>query len=357
MRATVVLACALLIAGCGKKPDAPKDSASVTPSRSASDGCEWTKFEAKGAGVSMLVEKCREPRFTFEDDGSGVTLTRISDGSKTRVIEIQAKGELQPTEAAIREQFVSALPDKERAGCVVAPSTKAHVEGVAALAIQPGGEYVKEVAQQRGQNPALLPCGEFGESAGIAYFLSQPDVTRTRFAFIHAAQPGGPFDELSVRLLPDDAAAAALASMPVTSLVAAQRLAASVEARMDKLQKKSGQFVTGGMNSTWTAFLDSGNVALIVETQDAGESGSGSLRYFFRDGKLFFLRDNSLGAATKQTKGTQAPIVRTLAFGPGGELVGARKVVSGKAEKLEDAEAKAAGARAADLLKRVQSAK
>lgn len=345
------------MSGCGKTADAPKGAASAAPSRAASEGCEWAKFEAKGVGVSLLVEKCREEKFSVAEDGSGITMTRLSDGSQSRVVEVFAKREVQPVEAAIREQFVSSLPDKERMGCVVGPSSKMRVDRLLTLEILPGGAYMQEVTELRSKTPGIRPCGEYGEGDGLTFFLAQPEVTKTRFAFVRAGQDRSRFDETSVRLLPDSVADAALNALPVTGLAAGQRIASAVEARMDKLERKNGQFVSGDTNSTWTAFLDNGRVAMIVETQDAGEQGSGSLRYFYRDNKLIFLRESSLGATGRKSKQGQDQVLKVLAFGADNKAAGGRKTVNGKAEPIPPSEIDATVSRAAELLKRAQSAK
>lgn len=352
--ALIAFVAALLCAGCGKKEPG---AAPPKPARAAADGCEWASFEAKALGVSLLYEKCQTERYRYAEEGSAVVVRRLADGAQWPIVEVFTKREMQPVEGAIREQFISALSDKERLGCVVAPSRQITVDGLRTLEIVPGPQYAAEVARLREKEPVAV-CGDYGDALSLRFFLYQPEATKTRFAFVHAGQERPPFDETSVRMLPDSTADAAAQGLPITSLVLAERYAAGVEARLNKLARKTGDYLRDDVNVSWAAFREDGRIVLIVEMQERGDEGSGSFRYFFRDGSLALVRESSLGPVPSgSSRQQQAEILQVLAFSPEGKLAGGRKTVNGKAQIIEAAEEEAARARAADLLKRVQSAR
>lgn len=347
------LAAAALLAGCGKKEPGAQPA---KPSRAAADGCEWAAFEAAGLGVSLLYEKCRPERVSLVEDANAVVMRSAGDGAAWPVVEVFTKRELQPVEGAIREQFISALNDQERLGCVVAPSPRVRVDGLRTLEIVPGPQYAAEAAKLREQESAAA-CGDYGGAMGLRFFVYQPEVTKTRFAFVNAGKDRPLFDETSIRMLPDTVANAAVKDLPITSLALAERYAAGIEARLDKLAKKTGEYHVDDDIITWAAFRDGGQIVLIVEMQEKGDDGSGSFRYFFRNGELALVRESSLGPTPEgRQRHTQAEILKTLAFGPGGKLAGGRKTVNGKAATIESAEEEAARARAADLMKRAAGA-
>lgn len=347
------LAAAALLAGCGKKEPGAQPA---KPSRAAADGCEWATFEATSLGVSLLYEKCQTERFTFAEEANAIVMRRAADGASWPIVEVFTKREMQPVEGAIREQFISALDDKERLGCVVAPSPQVRVDGLRTLEIVPGPQYAAEVAKLREKEPVSV-CGDYGDAMSLRFFVYQPEVTKTRFAFVNAGKDRPLFDETSIRMLPDTVANAAVKDLPITSLPLAERYAAGIEARLDKLAKKTGEYHIGGGIISWAAFREGSQIVLIVEMQEKGDDGSGSFRYFFRGGELVLVREASLGPAPEgRQRHTQAEILKVLAFGPGGRLAGGRKTVNGKAAIIESAEEEAARARAADLLKRAGGA-
>lgn len=352
--AFIVFAGALVCAGCGNKEPG---AAPPKPARAAAEGCEWAPYEAKALGVSLLYEKCQTERYSIAEQGGAIWVRRVTDNAQWPIVEVFTKRAMQPVEGAIREQFISALSDKERLGCVVAPSRQIAVDGLRTLEIVPGPQYAAEVARLREKEPVAV-CGGYGDAASLRFFLYQPDVTTTRFAFVHAGPEQPPFEATSVRLLPDSVADAAARNLPITNLALAERYAAGIEARLNKLAKKTGQYLLDDVNISWAAFRDGGQIVLIVEMQERGDEGSGSFRYFFRDGRLVLVRESSLGpVASGRSRQQQAEILKTLAFSPEGKLAEGRKTVNGKAEIIEAAEEEAARARAADLLKRVQSAR
>jgi hypothetical protein len=344
---------ALCLAGCGKKEAAAP--APPKPSRAAADGCEWAAFEAKALGVSLLYEKCQDGRFSLAEEGNAVVLRRAGEDAPRTIVEVFTKREMQPAEGAIREQFISLLSDKERLGCAVTPSPRMRLQDVRTYEIVPGPQYAAEAAKLREKEPAAAVCGSYGDSGGLRFFLYQPEATKIRFAFVDASLERAPFDETSVRLLPDSVADAAVRDLPITSLPLAERYAAGVEGRLDKLAKKTGQFLADGKNVSWAAFRDGGQIVLIVELSEQEEDGSASIRYFFRDGRLALVREASLGPAPAvRSRGAQQEILQILAFTPEGRLAGGRRTVSGKGEEVSAAAAESAAARAAELLKRVQ---
>lgn len=351
MKQFATFALLALLCACGSKDPA---AAPATPSRAAADGCEWAPFEARGLGVSLLFEKCREERFTLAERDNAIVLEPV-EGAPARIVEVFTKREMQPIDAAIREQFVSRLEEKERLGCVVSPSPRMRIGGLQTLQIVPGPQYAAEVAKRRESGPAAV-CGDHGDDESLRFFLYQPEVTKIRFAFVDASQARVWFDETSVRMLPDDTANAAVRELPINSLPLAERYAATVEGRLDKFARKTGQFNENEVNTTWVAFRDGQAIVLIVEQQERGDEGSGSIRYFFREGKLALAREASLGPTpTARSRGQQAEILKVMGFDPEGRLAGARKSVNGVAQVVEAAEAEAVRGRAADLLKRVQT--
>ncbi len=340
-----------LMAGCGSKEqhaEPPK------PSRAVSEGCEWSTFEARRLGVSLLYEKCREERFTLAEQDNAIVLEPV-EGSPARIVEVFTKREMQPIDAAVREQFVSGLEEKERLGCIVSPSPRMRITGLQTLQILPGPQYAAEVAKRRESGPAAV-CGDHGDDESLRFFLYQPEVTKIRFAFVDASQTRVWFDETSVRMLPDDVANAAVRELPINSLPLAERYAATVEGRLDKFARKTGQFVEDENNITWVAFRDGQAIVLIVEQQERGDEGSGSIRYFFRDGKLALARETSLGPTPSgRSRAQQVEILKVLGFAPDGRLVGARKSVNGAAQAVEAAEEEAVLGRAAELFKRIRA--
>jgi hypothetical protein len=339
-----------LLCACGSKdPAAP-----ATPSRAAADGCEWAPFEARGLGVSLLYEKCREERFALAEEGNAIVLKPAGGGEAQRIVEVFTKREMQPIDGAIREQFVSGLEEKERIGCAVQPSPRMRINGLQTLQILPGSQYAVEVEKRREAGPAAV-CGDHGDDQSLRFFLYQPEVTKIRFAYVDAGQDHLWFDETSVRMLPDEVADAAVRELPIESLPLAERYAATVEGRLDKLARKTGQYVDGEHNFTWAAFREGSAIVLIVEQAERGEQGSGSIRYFFKDGKLALARESSLGAVPHgNARGTQPEILRVLAFAPDGRVVSSRQTINGKGVPLAESEAGEALARASGLLKRVQ---
>ena len=348
MKLLLVALCLTSLAGCAKK-----ENSSVTiakPSRAARAGCEWTPFEAKGLGLALQVEKCQSSPVSFSEEGGAVVMTDAS-GGKTRILEVMTKRAVQPVEAAIREQVQSRLADKERMGCVIGPSARVKIEGVMVLELAPGGAYVEEAKKIRNDAPSTLVCGEYGFQDAVTFFVAQPDTTKTRFAFVKAAGTAGGYDETTVRFAPDSVASEALKGVSVTSLAVAERMAASVEARMKDLDKRTGQFSTSDSSVTWTAFVEDGKPVMIVETLERGDGGSGSARYFYNDGKVYYVRETSLLPA-EAMKQEQAPLLKALAFDASGAMVGGRKTVSGKSTELAKSDSESAISRGADLYKR-----
>ena len=344
---------ALCLAACGKKEAAAP--APPKPSRAAADGCEWAAFEAKALGVSLLYEKCQDGRFLLAEEGNAVVLRRAGEDAPRTIVEVFTKREMQPVESAIREQFISMLSDKERLGCAVAPSPRMRLQDVRTYEIVPGPQYAAEAAKLREKEPGAAVCGSYGDSGGLRFFIHQPEMTKVRFAFVDASLERAPFDETSVRLLPDSVADAAVRDLPITSLPLAERYAAGVEGRLDKLAKKTGQFLADGKNVSWAAFRDGGQIVLIAELREREDDGSSSFRYFFRGGRLALVREASLAPAPgAQSRSAQQEILQTLAFSPEGKLAGGRRTVGGKGVEVSAAEAESLAARAAELLKRVQ---
>lgn len=351
MKQFATFALLALLCACGSKDPA---AAPATPSRAAADGCEWAPFEARGLGVSLLYEKCREERFALVEEGNAILLKPSGGGEVQRIVEVFTKREMQPVDGAIREQFVSGLEEKERLGCAVRPSPRMRINGLQTLQILPGPQYAVEVEQRREAGPAAV-CGDHGDDESLRFFLYQPDVTKIRFAFVDAGQDHLWFDETSVRMLPDEVADAAVRELPVESLPLAERYAATVEGRLDKLARKTGQYVEGEHNFTWAAFREGSAIVLIVEQAERGEQGSASIRYFFKDGKLALVRESSLGAVPHgNSREKQPEILRVLAFAPDGRVVASRQTINGKGVPLAEGEAKAALERAVGLLKRVR---
>ena len=351
MRILLVALCLASFAGCGKNENSVNLNAK--PSRAARAGCEWMPFEARGLGVTLQVEKCQDSNYRFSEEGGGIVMAD-ADGARTKIIEVMTKRAVQPVEAAIREQVQSRLPDKERMGCVIGPSTRVKVEGVTVLELAPGGAYAEEVKKIKNDAPATLVCGDYGQQDAVTFFAAQPAATKTRFAFVRAAGPGGGYDETTVRFAPDSVAAEALEGVSVTSLAVAERMAAAVESRMQKLDKRTGQFALDDSSITWTAFIEGGKPVMIVETLESGDRGSGSLRYFFSDGKLYYVRESSLLPAEAMKK-EQAPVLKALAFNASGAMVEGRKTVNGKAAELTRTDSDGAVSHGAELYKRASA--
>jgi hypothetical protein len=352
MKQIAIIALLALAAGCGGRKDAALEPAK--PSRAASEGCAWATFESAALGVSLLYEKCVEQRFTLVEQGSAIVLQDASQAAPWPIVEVFTKREMQPIEGALREQFVSVLDELERLGCIVEASSRIRIDALRTLEIVPGGSYAAEIEKLREQGP-VTACGDYGDHASLRFFVYQPEVTRTRFAFVDASRDRLWFDETSIRMLPDTLANAAVQDRPIDSLPLAERYAATIESRLDRLARKTGDLIEDQHTITWAAFRDGGKLVLIVEQQERGEDGSSSIRYFFRDGTLVLVRESSLGPAPAgRSRHTQSEILKVLAFRPDGQLAGGRKSVNSKAEVIEAAEEQAARQRAGLLLTRVQ---
>jgi hypothetical protein len=96
----------------------------------------------------------------------------IEIGTSGARIEVYGKHFAQPAVAAIKEQFLSRLSEKELAGCIV----KARPDGVKipqsmqSFAIVPGPDYMAAAKIKRDADPNAVVCGDHGQGPWQGFF-------------------------------------------------------------------------------------------------------------------------------------------------------------------------------------------
>jgi hypothetical protein len=325
----IAAAALLAAAACTKKTPG---TAPLEPARQARAGCSWQEFRADSLGVRMLVEQCAQPSAAFRVQANTIVMTPTG-GAPVPLVEVFAKRDAQPATAAIREQFVSRLDDGPRRGCIVkfpVARIKPAPKGVETYEIAPGPDYAPKA-----KGP--LPCGEYGAAETLTFFLGQRQDAPGRFVFVHADVQPPAFDPLSVRLVPENVVAPRLLDLPIENLPTAELAALAMERDLKRYRETQSQFRSDDADITLTAFLDSGAPAILVEHRELGDLGSSSVRYYFRQGALFLVRDNGLRVPDKGMANANSVLLTRLAFAPGGKLLEGRKVIDGAAQPIDTA--------------------
>jgi hypothetical protein len=188
---------------------APVGALAAEPSRHADRGCAWKPFESAELGIKLLVEDCTDPRahYVFSAKDGWVEQHRPSDETtygSPRVIQVLSKPADQPIEAAIREQFIATMTDKEaKASCTVARAKQTGVKGAGKQVFElvPTGAYAKKIERELRKEPRDFGCGEYGKGQSTVYFEYHPAESKTRFLWVDAGQEAPLFDENSLAFL------------------------------------------------------------------------------------------------------------------------------------------------------------
>lgn len=352
-RALPVIALLLTAPACRRAEPIGSDNGPIRPSREPRSGCSWEEWKAPHLGVRLLHEKCSQDSTELAEVSNTIEIRPTGQPRGTVIIEVFAKLPAQTLDAAIRERFLTRLNDDGRAGCKVespshrAPRWPLEIKSYELAPTQPYAERLK----QTGANTAQ-PCGDHGAQAQLTFFLGQMGVAH-RMVYVHAGEQPQGWDPHSVRMLPDEEIEAALESLNVTDLVMAELVAGPIDARLPGMTKKDGRWSEGDAASTFTAFSRDGKLQAIVEQTDLGDSGNTSFRYYFRDGKLFFVRGSELRTPKKGNDARQDIILKRVAYREKDQVLEARQVVNGVSSALPNGDAASLAAHVAALRKRL----
>jgi hypothetical protein len=179
------------------------------PSRPPEQGCVWKPFESKELGIRLLVQDCADPNMHYEFSAKDGWLEehRPADPvtfGPSQIVRVLAKRADQPIEAAIREQFVATLADKEaKASCRVRPFKNPEVKGKGKqlFTIMPTGAYAKKIDKELAKGPRDFGCGDHGAGQSTAYFEYHPAESRTKFLYVDTGQDEPLFDQASIEIL------------------------------------------------------------------------------------------------------------------------------------------------------------
>jgi hypothetical protein len=179
------------------------------PSRQPYDGCTWRPFESKELGLRLLVQNCTDPKMHYEfsvKDG-WLEQHRPADDSTfnpARIIRVLSKPADQAIEAAIQQQFIDTLTDKQaKTSCKPRPFKNPAVKAKGSLLFQimPTGAYAKLIQKRLEKEPGDFGCGDFGAGQSTAYFEYHPDETKTKFLYVDTGQDEPLFDEGSIEFI------------------------------------------------------------------------------------------------------------------------------------------------------------
>jgi hypothetical protein len=183
------------------------------PSRAPEQGfgCVWKPFESRELGIRLLVQDCTDPNMHYEFSAKDGWLEehRPSDSvtfGPSQVIRVLSKPATQPIEAAIQQQFIATLTDRDaKASCQVRSFKNAEVKGQGKqlFTIMPSGAYARKIDKQLKQEPRDFGCGEFGAGQSTAYFEYHPEESKTKFLYVDTGQDEPLFDQASIEFLPD----------------------------------------------------------------------------------------------------------------------------------------------------------
>ena len=188
---------------------AVRPAAAAEPSRPPDQDCRWEAFESAGLGIRLLVENCSDPRmhYVFSANGDWLEQHRPSDDTifgSHQVIRVMTKPAEQPIEAAIRQQFIATLTDKEaRASCKVARAKDTGVRGngKVLLEIVPSGAYARKIERQLKDEPRDFGCGEYGKGQATLYFEYHPAESKTKYLWVDVGQDEPLFDQNSIEII------------------------------------------------------------------------------------------------------------------------------------------------------------
>jgi hypothetical protein len=186
-----------------------RPAAAAEPSRPPDQGCSWETFESTELGIRLLVENCADPsmHYVFSTNGDWLEQHRPSDDrtfNSHQVIRVITKPADQPIEAAIRQQFIATLTDKEaRASCKVAPAkdTTVRSAGKILFEIVPTGAYARKILRQLKDEPRDFGCGDYGKGQATLYFEYHPAESKTKYLWVDAGQDEPLFDQNSLAII------------------------------------------------------------------------------------------------------------------------------------------------------------
>src|ERR1700722_2657338 len=172
-------------------------------------GCVWKPFESQELGIRLLVQDCTDPNIHYEFSTKDGWLEehRPSDPvtfGPSQIIRVLRKPADQPIVAAIQEQFVAPLTDKEaKASCKVRPFKNVEVKGKSKqlFTIMPTGAYAKKIDKELQQEPRDFGCGEFGAGQATTYFEYHPAESKTKFLYVNTGQDEPLFDQASIEII------------------------------------------------------------------------------------------------------------------------------------------------------------
>lgn len=347
MQMRYILVPALLglgLAGCGNKGAV----AGIEPSRAAKPGCEWVAAGDETLGVKFLVESCggERPAVTRK-----ANVIEIGEGGAR--IEVVGKLFAQPAIGAIKEHFISRLSEKEFSGCIVTPkpeNVKAP-KGMEVFGIVPGPDYLAAAKAKRDADATALICGDHGQGPVQGFFLADQAAAGGRLLYVFAGGEGAGFDPLSVRLEPDKAMSAKLEQLAVEDLATAELAAFALESDLKRFDEAKGQFSQGERESSYTVFSKDARPVVAVEQAKIGDRIDTGVRSYYRDGKLFLIRENELATPSGMAK-SQDVIWKRIAFAADGKVLGSRAVVNGVEMKLPEEQIKEATQAAAAVIEK-----
>ncbi|MDP6041728.1 MAG: hypothetical protein QGG64_24490, partial [Candidatus Latescibacteria bacterium] len=106
-------------------------------------------------------------------------------------------------------------------------------------------------------------------------------------------------------------------------------LANGIEAEREEFEKAYNNWGSGDVASSFTVFLDGGDVVLIDEHMTRGESGRSVNRFYFSDDVLFCYRE-------KRTNQDSTVLEIALLFNKNGEVVEAKQLADGTPSTVAD---------------------
>jgi hypothetical protein len=346
---TIILTSAMAAAmtGCNRDSGVME----MTPSRSAQSGCQWVESGDTALGVKFLVEECGGKRPPVVRKANVVEI-----GESGARIEVYGKHFAQPAVAAIKEQFLSRLSEKELAGCIV----KARPDGVKipqsmqSFAIVPGPDYMAAAKARRDADPNAFICGDHGQGPVQGFFLGEQGTSGGRLAYVSAGSGNSGFDPMSVRFETDKAMAERLEKLAPENLATAELLAFALESDLKRYKESRGQFTEGESESSFIVFSKNGAPAVLVGQFKVSDKTDGAVRAYFKDGRLFLVRESLLATAGGISR-SQVVIWKRMAFDTGGKLIESRKVVDGDAAELLPGEVEESVKAVEAMLKRGKS--
>lgn len=126
---------------------------------------------------------------------------------------------------------------------------------------------------------------------------------------------------------------------PDRSLQTVERIAAQIDGRLARWEKKTGSFTAGEATSRYTAWFDVGELRKIEEQLNLGEYGTAKISYYFNNRALFFYHENGQRSGMGRIgAGAGERIERAFAYDSIGQLVESRKLMNGQPAPIEDFE-------------------